>query len=175
MMNNSLGNLRAFRAAVVLLLIIFTHACSKPDAPLLLPDVCPGGCSSQMVFPVEKGQNGYFTVELDWDGEYLPYFTLDLIASKVNPEYHYNGIGVVTAEFYSNTTWVLEKSQAVVKIAQETNVYFKDSGKDLTSKRTLGPFPPEMIGDTIVVHMETFWDAGLKSKKHKISEKFIVK
>ena len=172
MMNNSLGNLRAFRAAVVLLLIIFTHACTKTPLP---PDTCPGGCSAQMVFPVEKGENGYYSVELDWDREYLPYFSIDLIASKVNPEYHYNGISAVSAELYSNATWILESSGLVVDVVQESNVYFSESGKNLRSRRVVGPFPPEMIGDTVTIHMEVFWDAGMNSKILRYSEKFIVK
>jgi len=171
-MNNSLGNLRAFRAAVVLLLIVFTHACTKTP---LTPDTCPGGCDAQMVFPVEKGENGYYSIELDWDKEYLPYFSIDLIASKVNPEYHYNGIGVVSAELYSNSTWVLESSGLVVDVIQESSVYFSESGDNLRSRRVVGPFPPEMIGDTVIVYMEVFWDAGMNSKISKYSEKFIVK
>ena len=172
MMNNSLGNLRAFRAAVVLLLIIFTHACTKTPLP---PDTCPGGCSAQMVFPVEKGENGYYSVELDWDREYLPYFSIDLIASKVNPEYHYNGISAVSAELYSNATWILESSGLVVDVVQESSVYFSESGNNLRSRRVVGPFPPEMIGDTVTIHMEVFWDAGMNSKILRYSEKFIVK
>ena len=171
-MNNSLGNLRAFRAAVVLILITFTHACTK--APLT-PDTCPGGCSAQMVFPVEKGENGYYGIELDWDKEYLPYFSIDLIASKVNPEYHYNGIGVVSAELYSNSTWILKSSGLVVDVIQESSVYFSESGDNLRSRRVVGPFPPEMIGDTVTVHMEVFWDAGMNSEILRYSEKFIVK
>ena len=171
-MNNSLGNLRAFRAAVVLILITLTHACTKAPLP---SDTCPGGCSAQMVFPVEKGENGYYSIELDWDKEYLPYFSIDLIASKVNPEYYYNGIGVVSAELYSNSTWVLESSGLVVDVIQESSVYFSESGDNLRSRRVVGPFPPEMIGDTVTVYMEVFWDAGMNSEILRYSEKFIVK
>jgi len=207
MKNNSLGNLRAFRAAVVLILIAFTHACTKPP---LTPDTCPGGCDAQMVFPSNKDQNGYYHVELDWTREYLPYFHLDATASKVDPYYHYNGIGVVSAEFDSNTTWILGDSLVYsnptynpftgnyssagamipvnvnelvltqfagieLNVVQGTSVYFSDNGTNLKSKRIVGPFPPQMIGDTITIYMEVFWDAGMNSKLERFSEKFIVK
>lgn len=172
MKNNSLGNLRAFRAAAVLLLIGFMHACSK--APLS-PDTCPGGCSAQMVFPVVQNQDGYYNVELDWDREYLPYFTIDLTATKLNPEYLYNGNSVVSAELHSETTWMLEESGVEVQVVQESSVYFTDNGGNLKSKRIVGPFPPTMIGDTVTVYMEVFWDAGMESKKMNFFENFIVK
>ena len=207
MYKNFSWQLGAFRAAVVLLLIVFTHACTKPP---LTPDTCPGGCDAQMIFPSNKDQNGYYHVELDWDREYLPYFHLDAVASKVDPHYHYNGIGVVSAEFDSNTTWILGDSLVYsnptynpftgnyssagamipinvnevvmsqfagteLNVVQSTSVYFSDNGKNLKSKRIVGPFPPQMIGDTITIYMEIFWDAGMQSILREYSEKFIVK
>ena len=139
MMNNSLGNLRAFRAAVVLLLIAFTHACTKSPLDNGPAGACPGECSAQMLFPVQKDVNGLYHINLNWDREYLPYFTIDLIASVIRPEYRYNGVSVVTAEFYSETSWTLENSGVEVDIIQDTHVYFKDNGLNLTSKRIVGP------------------------------------
>jgi len=128
-----------------------------------------------MLFPVQKDVNGFYHINLDWNREYLPYFTIDLIASIIHPEYRYNGVSVVTAEFYSKTSWTLENSGVEVDILQDTHVYFKDNGLNLTSKRIVGPFHPKIIGDTVQIDMEVFWDAGMQSVLRKYSEKFIVK
>jgi hypothetical protein len=43
------------------------------------------------------------------------------------------------------------------------------------SRRYLGPFIPEMIGDTITVNMRILWDAGDNSiVKDHYEQKFIV-
>lgn len=173
MKNNSLGNLRAFRAAALAVIFIFAHACTKDP---ITPQPCKGGpCEAVMLFPVKKDANGFYNVELNWDREYLPYFTINIHATKLDPFYEYNGIGVVEAEFDSNTTWILPESGMEVNIVQETTVYFSESPARLESKRIVGPFPPEMIGDTITINMEVFWDAGMDSVIKNYSEKFIVK
>lgn len=44
-----------------------------------------------------------------------------------------------------------------VNIAQNTEIYFSDKGNPkLFTRRVLGPFPPESIGDTITLYMEVF-------------------
>lgn len=63
----------------------------------------------------------------------------------------------------------------VVNIAQNTSIYFRQKDTILSSRRTLGPFPPHLKGDTITVFMEVIWDAGdLSLKKSGYKEKFIV-
>lgn len=71
------------------------------------PETCPGGCDAQIIFPVQADSNGYYHMELDWDGEYLPWFAVDVKATPIVPEYQYNGTSVVEARFDSNTSWVL--------------------------------------------------------------------
>jgi len=62
-----------------------------------------------------------------------------------------------------------------VNIAQSTGIYFRQSGDKLTSRRVLGPFIPQMIGDTITVAMRVLWEAGSYSVlKEDYFEKFIV-
>ena len=73
----------------------------------ITPDTCPGGCDAQMLFPVQADANGYYHVELDWTGEYLPWFYVDIKATPTAPEYQYNGDSVVEARFDSNTSWIL--------------------------------------------------------------------
>ena len=172
MMNKSLGNLRAFRAAVVLILIAFTHACTKTP---LTPDACPGGCDARMIFPVEKDQNGYYTIDLNWTGEYLPYFIVDIEATPVDPQWRYNDYSAVEAEFTSDRWWVLGDPQVWMNVVQDETVRFREIGGKLRSKRVIGPFPPSSEGDTITIHMEVFWDAWEKSLFKNYSEKFIVK
>ena len=62
-----------------------------------------------------------------------------------------------------------------VNIAQPTTIYFSKKGQAMESRRVLGPFIPEMIGDTITVAMKVQWDAGMYSvTKDNYIEKFII-
>jgi len=190
-----------------LLTFLMTQACLKEDDKVY--GACEGECDARMIFPTSK-ENGFYNVELDWSREYLPYFSIDIEASKTHPKWWYNRVSVVSAEFDSNTSWVLGDSLVysvpnynpftgnytssgvmlpvkvndvvlsqfagtVVNVVQNTSIYFKDNGQNLTSKRVVGPFPPQMIGDTITIYMEVFWDAGMQSEIREYSEQFIVK
>ena len=73
----------------------------------LAPETCPGGCDAQMIFPVEADANGYYHIDLNWDGEYLPWFYVDVEATEVDNEYKYNNYSVVEATFDSNTSWII--------------------------------------------------------------------
>jgi len=73
----------------------------------LAPETCPGGCDAQMIFPVEADANGYYHIDLNWDGEYLPWFYVDVEATEVDNEYKYNNNSVVEATFDSNTSWII--------------------------------------------------------------------
>jgi hypothetical protein len=173
MKNNSLGNLRAFRAAAAAVIIMLSPACTKDD---VTPQPCKGGpCDAAMFFPGERDVNGYYTIDLDWNGDYYPYFSIDIHATKVDSYYEYNGVGVVEGNFDSDTTWILPESGVEVNVVQETTIYFSESPARLESKRVVGPFPPQMVGDTITINMEIFWDAGMDSVIKNYSEKFIVK
>ena len=73
----------------------------------LAPETCPGGCDAQMIFPVKADANGYYHIDLNWDGEYLPWFYVDVEATEVDNEYKYNNNSVVEATFDSNTSWII--------------------------------------------------------------------
>lgn len=64
----------------------------------------------------------------------------------------------------------------VINVAQNTTIYFSQKQEGfLTTRRTLGPFPPHMKGDTITIYMQVIWDAGDNSiVKDDYTEKFIV-
>ena len=169
--NKSAGKLRAFRAAAWPILILTALSCTKDSIPTVCLD---GNCDASIIFPVEADENGYYHVPLDWDRDYYPYFTVDVEADLPNPFYFVNGEPVVSARFNSNTSWIL--SNDIINIAQNTKIYFKSKGGKLSSKRTLGPFPPTMIGDTITVFMEVEWNTGVTALvKPNFIEKFIVK
>ena len=61
-------------------------------------------------------------------------------------------------------------------VQNDTRVYFSDdSNGEFTTKRTVGPIPPSLEGDTISVYMKVFWDAGLESiEKGNFIEKYII-
>lgn len=76
-------------------------------------------------------------------------------------------------------TWIdVELSQfegIEVNIAQNTAIQFKQQGSKLVSRRVLGPFIPQMIGDTITVAMKVTWEAGNYTvTKENFLQKFIV-
>tara|TARA_R100000805_G_C3542993_1_gene57437 strand:- start:24 stop:647 length:624 start_codon:yes stop_codon:yes gene_type:complete len=74
----------------------------------ILPPPCvDGDCNAEMVFPVQADENGYYHIELDWTGEYLPYFNVDVFASKLDDYYAYNGVHNVEARFDSDTYWII--------------------------------------------------------------------
>lgn len=63
-----------------------------------------------------------------------------------------------------------------VNIAQNTEIYFKKQNDGrFTTKRILGPFPPQTIGDTITLYMSVYWEAGnISEGKDGFTKKFIV-
>ena len=184
-------------------------SCQKDD---LSPSyICTNGeCDAAILFLMPPDLNGYYHVPLDWSREYLPYFSVDVRASQVIPEFRYNGESVVRANFDSDTSWIIGDSLVMtvpifrpftgdwnqtgsplpvgwqdislnqfegieVNIAQPTTIYFKKVGNAMQSKRVLGPFIPQMIGDTITVAMKIQWDAGIHSQtKEDYLAKLIV-
>ena len=100
----SAGKLRAFRAAAWPILILTSFSCTPPS----ISTTCPtGNCNASIVFSEEIDENGYYHVPLDWNQEYYPYFSVDIQADPTSPEYYYNGDPVVTAQFDSDTAWVI--------------------------------------------------------------------
>lgn len=98
------GQLRAFRAAAWPLVLFLALSCSKEDVLATCPT---GDCNASIIFPQAADKNGYYHVRLDWNQEYYPYFSVDVEADPTSPEYYYNGDPVVTAQFDSDTAWVI--------------------------------------------------------------------
>lgn len=205
--NKSRCNLRAFRAAATLLIFTALTACEKES---FAPPCESGECNAYMESMFYKDSNGYYHAELDWSGVYYPYFVVDVYADKTSPDYWYNGISVVRAEFdtdsyfvledsisftislyqpwlglwtydgvpipYDNTTIYLNQFEGtIVPVVQSTEIYFsEDNLGNYKSRRTVGPFPPSMIGDTISIFMKVKWDIGENLIKDGYFEKFII-
>jgi hypothetical protein len=176
------------------------------------PPLCPSGdCIANLILPSTPDQNGFYHMKLDWTRDFYPYFFVDIQASPTSPSYRYNELSVVTANFDSDTYWVIGENLVVqqsyyqpfspettytnssilpsqvtnlvlnqfagikVNVAPPTTVYFKHKGNIMVSRQGIGPFPPEMIGDTITLYMKVYWDGGSKSElRDDYSKKFIV-
>lgn len=101
--------MRAFRAAASLILLTALFACEKEPVSTL----CEGGdCNAYIESSFYKDSNGYYHAELDWTREYYPYFDLDVYANRTSPEYRYNGVSVVSAQFDTDSYFVLNDSVA---------------------------------------------------------------
>lgn len=102
-------NLRAFRAAASLILLTALFSCE--DELVIVP--CEtGDCNAYIYSDFYKDSNGYYHAELDWSREYYPYFPLKVYADRTAPEYVYNMGSVVSAEFDTDSYFVLGDSIA---------------------------------------------------------------
>lgn len=102
-------NLRAFRAAATLLILTALSSCEKES---FAPPCETGECNAYIESMFYKDSNGYYHAELDWTREYYPYFTLDIYADRTSQEYRYNNVSVVTAQFDTDSYFVLQDSVA---------------------------------------------------------------
>jgi len=155
---------------LVLMLAMFA-SCSKDD----IPQVCyDGSCDATLELPGNIDSNGYYHIDLEWNGEYFPRFSIDIYADATDPYWWYNETPVAQANFYTDTT--IDVGYDIIPVVQSSriNLSSRDKSNTLYGKRIVGPFPPEMKGDTIDVKAVIFWDAGINYKEKEISIKFIV-
>jgi len=166
---------------ILLLLTAFTVSCTEED---INPSLCPdGNCDGALYIPFPKDANGYYHVDLDFNGEYLPRFDIFVEGDDVDPYYYYNDMGVVQAAFISDSFWIMPNG-VEMDLVQSTTFYLNNSTQNneytpsLPSKkwgkRIVGPIPNEFIGDTITIQAEIYWDGGSKSKSQLFEEKFII-
>jgi len=167
---------------LLLLLFLFSIvSCSEEDSR---PSLCQDGfCDGSLYIPFPKDSNGYYHVDLDFEGDYLPRFSIFVEADDVDPFYYYNDIGVVQSAFESSSYWVMNNG-VEVDIVQETTIYLNNSTDNTEyiptttgrkwGKRIVGPIPNEFIGDTIRIRAEIYWDGGSNSASQLFEEKFII-
>ena len=86
-------------------------SCTPDDLPS--SPCIDGDCNAEMVLPGYLDDNGYYHIDLDFDGDYLPWFQVDVYADKVLPQYEYNGVQPVEARFDSDTHWTIGDSLMV--------------------------------------------------------------
>jgi hypothetical protein len=184
---------------IYLIFILLICGCSTDDDIFVLPDP-----NATMIFPVEADENGYYHVDLDWNQEFYPYFNVDVIADKVPngitsarfdtdtywvlgdsiaftiPLYSpYNGL-----QDYQGTpipvrdtiVYLSQFAGTILPVVQNnTRIYFSDHDNGYSSRRTVGPFPPELVGDTITLYMKVLWEGyNYTIEKNNYIEKFIV-
>lgn len=155
---------------LVLMLAMFA-SCSKDDIPQICYD---GSCDATLELPGNIDSNGYYHIDLEWNGEYYPRFSIDIYADATDPYWWYNETPVAQANFYTDTT--IDVGYDIIPVVQSSRINLSSRNKSNTlyGKRIVGPFPPEMKGDTIDVKAVIFWDAGINYKEKEISIKFIV-
>ena len=106
-MTKSRCNLRAFRAAASFFLLCALTSCDKEHFSF----PCETGyCDAYILSPTNADANGFIRTELDWTGEYWPYFTIDVEADRTADEYRYNGESVVQAQFDTDSYFILSDS-----------------------------------------------------------------
>lgn len=164
--------LSRYLVPIVVFTLILLSSCSKED--IIEYNTCSDGeCSAFLIFPTEKDINGYYHVDLEWDGEFYPRFDVLVDAATTNRDFWYNGSPVVQATFDTNTTWNLQYD--VLPVVQRTRIYLSSySSTRMQAKRIVGPIPPEMKGDTIQIMATVYWEAGQGTKGREIFAKFIV-
>ena len=87
----------------IFLLALLTLSCTKPDdvsSPCL-----SGDCDARLILNYPQDENGYYHVDLDFDGEYYPRFNIYVEADDMHEEYQYNGMTVIEAKFDTDTYW----------------------------------------------------------------------
>jgi len=121
--------------------------------------------------------NGVSVVRAQFDTD--SYFVLgDSIAFTISLYQPWLGLWTYdgTPIPYENTTVYLNQFEGtIVPVVQDTEILFseQEDGR-FTTRRTVGPFPPTMIGDTISIFMKVKWDIGETYEKDHYIEKFII-
>jgi hypothetical protein len=157
---------------IVLTLLLVFASCTKED---LKPPTCTDGdCNGYLELPYPIDENGYYHVDLSWDGQYYPRFSIDTYAEPTDPYWWYNETPVVQANFYTENTWTFQHDE--LPVVQNNRIYLSknENSSNLYGKRIVGPIPPQMEGDTLNIKAVIFWDAGINYVEKEISLKIIV-
>ncbi len=164
-------NVSLFFLLLLLVSFMFT-SCSKEEFTAA-PTCYSGDCSASLVFSQKQDENGFYHVSLNWNGQYYPRFSILVDAATTNADYWYNGSPVVQATFDTDTTWEFQNDELPI-VQSDRILLSKYSEARVSGKRILGPFPPEMKGDTIQIKATVWWEAGMETKGREIFAKFIV-
>ena len=80
--------------------------CTKPDD--LSSPCISGDCDARLILDYPLDSNGYYHIDLDFNGEYYPRFNIYVEADDMYPEYQYNGSTVIEAKFDTDTFWTID-------------------------------------------------------------------
>lgn len=192
-------------AAVAVIVLPFALSCTKEESPLCLDGDCsavmiaPGSLDengfihvdlsweqefypyfivdilASSIDPVEYiGGNPIATGKFDSDTSWIVGDTLVVQQAYYEPfSTPWTSNGPLPANI---DNLVLTQFKGVeVNVAQGSLIYFKEDQGEFTSRRTIGPFPPHMVNDTITVFMEITWRGATQTvKKSNYLEKFIL-
>lgn len=137
----------------LLSLAFFFTSCSKEDS---LPPLCYGGCNATIEVDLAQDTNGFYIISPD-----KARFDVHIYANGTTPFYHYNEQSVIEATFYSELT-----SGGFIYLGKREGNYY--------SKKIIGPITNEMVGDTILVAGDIYWDGGNEYSLQEFYLKFIV-
>ena len=161
-----------YRIVSLLVFLSLFTSCSTQEE-LFDPLCVTGDC--EVVFDIdgELDKNGYYHVRLDFEQQYYPRFNVELDASITQPAKWYNGRPVVVAKFETDTYWQYQNDY--LPVVQGTSIYFEQySSSRAYTKRIVGPVPPQMKGDTIILYPTILWDGGNLYEKKSYTVKIIV-
>ena len=91
----------------IFLLALLTLSCTKPEEDLSSPCLS-GDCNARLILDYPQDENGYYHVDLDFDGEYYPRFNIYVEADDMYEEYQYNGRTIIEAKFDTDTYWTVD-------------------------------------------------------------------
>ena len=80
--------------------------CTKPDD--VSSPCISGDCDARLILDYPLDSNGYYHVDLDFNGEYYPRLNIYVEADDMYPEYQYNGSTVIEAKFDTDTFWTID-------------------------------------------------------------------
>ena len=145
-----------FNLSILLFILIlgslFFTSCTKED---IYPPLCNGGCNAEIIVDLPQDSNGFYYVTGNR-------FNIEVFANGTNEYYWYNDSPFIEAKFEGD-------------VVQGSSIYLSRNGNSFYTKRIVGPIFDEMIGDTLTISGDVYWDGGRKYKIQDFSIKFIVK
>ena len=92
--------------------------------------------------------------------------TVDVALPFKEIDFSYTGLGTFLAKQY-------EHDSIIISFLPAND--FNENDNNYTSRRVVGPFPPELVGDTISLYMKVMWEFdNTFIEKEGYMEKFIV-
>lgn len=120
-------------------------------------ELCTGGCIADIVVNLPQDGNGFYHVTGDR-------FDVEVFANATTETYRYNNNSVIEAQFYG-------------EVVQSTTLYLSrinEAGTKYKTKRIVGPIFQEMVGDTLDIYGDVYWDGGTEYELQKFSFKIII-